>query len=322
MTGPRVVVTHWVHDEVLARLADWGPVVANPSRETWPAEHLMATCTEAEALIAFMPDRIDAGFLAAAPRLRIIAAALKGYDNIDIDACRKNGVVVTIVPDLLTAPTAELAVGLALALGRNVLVGDRRVRAGGFRGWLPVLYGTGLDGTRVGILGFGRVGRAIARRLGGFDCDLAVHDPAVVSDPEVACLDVPRLLAHSQVLICAAPLTPFTRHLIDAASLARLPSGALLVNVGRGSVVDEEAVADALESGHLGGYAADVFACEDRSLTDRPASISPRLVALDTCTVFTPHLGSAVDDVRRAIAHRAVDNLLAVLQGGAAPDAI
>lgn len=324
---PVVVVTNWVHADVLDRLHPVAEVIANTTRAPWPRAVLATHLAHADAVIAFMPDHVDAAFLAAAPRLRLIAGALKGYDNFDIAACTARGVRVTIVDDLLTEPTADLAVGLMIAVGRHILHGDRDLRSGPYAGWRPRLYGAGLAGARVGFVGMGAIGRAIARRLGGFGCDLRYHDARPLPDATEHALGLRRaaleseLLPDSDCVVLALPLTPATLHLFDAARLARMKPGAMLINPARGSLVDEAAVAAALASGHLGGYAADVFECEDWARADRPAAIHPGLLASDR-TVLTPHLGSAVDDVRRAIAHAAVDSVIALLEGRTPPGCV
>ena len=228
---------------------------------------------------------------------------------------------MTIVPDLLTEPTAELAVGLAISLGRMIREGDQIVRSGPFDGWRPILYGTGLDGAIVAVVGMGQVGRAIVKRLGGFGSRFFGVDPNVEMPPGVVRSELNPALEESDFIILAAPLTAATRHLIGKDAIARMRPGALLINVGRGSVVDELAVAAALENGALGGYAADVFEMEDWALPDRPGLINPRLLA-DPRTLFTPHLGSAVASVRRAIELRAVDNIANALVGRRPRDAI
>lgn len=314
MTRPRILVTHWVEQEVLDLLTSAGEVEANRTRESWSPAEVRARAADKHAIMAFMPDRVDAAFLAACPDLRIIACALKGFDNFDRAACAAAGVQLSIVPDLLTAPTAELAIGLAIGLGRQIRDGDALVRAGDFAGWRPILYGFGLDGATVGLLGLGAVGRAIADRLAGFGCRIIAHDPGAAPRADVTLLPFPDLLAQSDLLIGAAPLTPATRHMLDARALAAMRPGALLVNIGRGSVVEEAAVLAALQSGHLGGYAADVFEFEDWLLPERPLEIAPAL-RTHPRTLFTPHLGSAVARVRREIALRAAHNILDALEG-------
>lgn len=312
---PTVVVANWVHGDVLDRLGAHFQVVANETREPWPRAELIARCASADALIAFMTESIDDDFLARCPRLRIVACALKGYDNFDAAACARRGVWLTIVPDLLTSPTAELTVGLTIALARKIVDGDRSIRREGFEGWRPRFYGSGLDGSTVGLLGAGAVGQAVARRLGGFGCRLLYADvrpvpPAVETALGMEWRPLGDIAPECDYLVVCLPLNDASHDLVDAAFLARLPPGAHLINPSRGSVVDEEAVADALASGRLAGYAADVFAMEDWALPDRPRQIPTRLLAMADKTVFTPHIGSAVDGVRRDIAMRAVDNLV------------
>lgn len=327
MRKPKIIVTNRAFPETLAMLAAHGTLDANGCAEPWPYREVRERCRDADAMLAFMTDRVDAGFLAACPNLKVIGAALKGYDNIDVEAADRAGVWVTIVPDLLTVPTAELAIGLILALGRRIVAADARIRRRGFAGWRPELYGAGIAGTTVGIAGLGHVGRAIAARLVPFDCHLLGYDSAADPLPAPLAQQIERapldaLLVRSDYLVLALPLTPDTQFLLDARAIARMKPGARIVNPARGSLVDEAAVADALESGHLAGYAADVFECEDWARGDRPAGIEPRLAADGARTVLTPHIGSAVVDVRRAIEASATRNILAVLSGRVPPDAV
>jgi phosphonate dehydrogenase len=317
---PRVVITHWVHDEVVRLLEESCEVIANHERESLSREEILRRTQDAQGIIVFMPDSIDDDFLAACPNLQIVAAALKGYDNFDVESCTRRGIWFTIVPDLLTVPTAELAVGLLIGLSRKMLDGDRFVRTGQFRGWRPKLYGTGLAGRCLGIVGMGIVGRAVAKRLSGFDMTLLYADPlSLPSQDEEAMklrhvpLDV--LLKLSDFVLLCVPLTADTQELIDERALAAMKPGSFLVNVCRGSVVDEQAVASALKSGHLSGYAADVFAFEDWVRTDRPQGIPEDLLEMRGHTFFTPHLGSAVDDVRRDIALAAAHSILQAFAG-------
>jgi len=212
------------------------------------------------------------------------------------------------VPDLLSEPTAELALALLLGLARNVAAGDRLIRSGRFAGWRPALYGASLAGATVGIIGFGQVGRALERMLQGFSC-LVLHNDLSQSTP----LD--ELLAASDFVLPLLPLIPATLRLFGAATIAKMKPGAFLINVSRGSVVDENAVADALARGHLAGYAADTFEMEDWARSDRPPSIAPRLLVMKDKTLFTPHLGSAVARVRLEIEMTAARNILQALSG-------
>lgn len=302
-------------------LGSFAELRANPHEQPWDAAELARQARDADALIAFMPDRIDAALLAACPRLRAVAGALKGADNLDLAACTARGVQVTVVEDLLSLPTAELAVALALGLLRRLRAGDAAVRLG-HDGWRPRLYGGTLVGATVGILGMGGVGRALAQLLTGFAVKAAYHDPRRLPEGDERALaltwcpseDLPA--ACGQVLFLACPLTAASRAWLSAARLARLAPGAVVVNVGRGSVVDEEAVAAALAAGSLEGYAADVFACEDRALPGRPATVPQRLLIQER-TLFTPHLGSAVAAARQAIELEAVAALRRTLAAGA-----
>ena len=314
------MVTHWVHPEVVARLAQFcEPLV--PTREwgVWPPAQVRERAQDAAGLVVCMADRVDEGLLMACPQLRIVAGVLKGPDNIDVAACTRRGVWVTVLPDLLTAPTAELVVGLMLALMRRIAEGDAHVRSGRFAGWRPVLYGTGLAGATVGIIGMGSVGRAVARRVRAFDARIIYvdRDPvpgACEGELRAQRVSLPELLAASDVVVPLVPLSESTRHLLGAGALGQLRPGAFVVNAGRGSVVDEEAIAGALESGRLGGYAADVFAFEDQRSTRRPAGIPERLLAHPR-TVFTPHLGSAASEVRRDMGLAAAAQVRQALAG-------
>jgi phosphonate dehydrogenase len=317
MGKPTVVITHWVHDEVLQLLQESCTVVPNTTHETLPRAEIMRRSHVADGLMAFMPDRVDEEFLLQCPRLKVIGAALKGYDNFDVEACQRRGIRFSNVQGLLTESTAELAVALLLGVGRNILTGDSQVRSGQFRGWRPVHYGKGVAGSMVGIIGMGAIGQAVAERLRGFHCHLLYSDPHPVEQEVHTSLGLTRLsldelLSQSDFIVLTVPLTPQTRHIINSATLAGIKRGAHLINVGRGSVVDESAVSAALVSGQLDGYAADVFEFEDWARENRPIGVCPALLANRNNTLFTPHLGSAVDTVRREIAMEAARKILSI----------
>lgn len=324
---PKAVVTHRVHEQVRQALSAGCDVVVNDGVESWPQSILVEQAADADALMAFMPDRIDAAFLASCPRLRVVAGAFKGHDNIDVEACSARGVWVTAVPDLLSAPTAEMALALVLGLTRNLVPGDRLVRSGEFQGWRPVLYGGGLLGKTVGVIGMGKVGRAFARLVSGFNARIIYSDPVRMPPMEEAFFGLSRLtlddvLTQSDVVALMLPLADSTFHLINDETLGKMKSTAYLVNVGRGSVVDEGAVASALDQRRLAGYAADVFEMEDRSRADAPAAIHPSLLSRADRTMLTPHLGSAVDRVRLEIELSAARSMLQVLRGERPADAV
>ncbi len=317
---PHVVVTNRIFVETQALLEDHVRLSVNDAVEPWAASEIVQRCRDADGIMAFMTDRIDAALIGACPRLKVIGAALKGYDNIDVGAAERAGVWVTIVPDLLTVPTAELAIALMLGLGRNVRLGDLNIRKGGFHGWRPSLYGRGLEGAIVGVVGFGRVGQAIAERLAGFKAKVLAWDKRQDAIPtalarvvQPALLD--DLLRSSDYVVLALPLLPETLHIIDRERILLMKHDALLINPARGSLVDEQAVAAAIEAGRLGGYASDVFECEDWARPDRPLSIDVRLLSERAPTLLTPHIGSAVVDVRRDIELSAARSIIEALAG-------
>ena len=327
MSKPLVVVTNPVFSETVAFLEQHCALDRNEQVEPWPHDEVRRRCARAQGLLAFMTDKVDTAFLDHCTSLRAIACALKGWDNFDLEACARAGVWVTAVPDLLTEPTAELALLLALALGRNLLEGDRLVRSGGFHGWRAQLYGSGLAGGTIGIAGAGRVGRAIAARLSGFaPARILYYDRVRLPEDEERSLSMEpagwdELLAHSDTLFLALPLNDDTFHVLNRTTLQQTKAGCRVINAGRGSVVDERAVADALNAGRLGGYAADVFAFEDWARPQRPRDI-PQALLTHPATVFTPHLGSAVIEVRRRIELAAAHNLVEALAGREPPDVV
>lgn len=323
---PRAVITHKVHQETLDLLCAHCVVIPNQTAETMPREEILRRVGTADAMMAFMPDRVDADFLTACPQMKIIGAALKGYDNFDVAACTARGIWLTIVPDLLTVPTAELAIGLTIGLTRKMIQADARVRSGKFAGWRPEFFGLGIAGSAIGIVGMGAIGKAIAERLNGWGATLLYHDRAPIpADTEarlgIAWRSLDEVLADCDIVILALPMTSSTIHVINDATLALMKPGAYLVNPCRGSVVSEAAVLAALTSDQLGGYAADVFELEDWARQDRPREIAPGLLNHPN-TMFSPHLGSAVHKVRLAIELRTAENILQALSGKPPMDAV
>lgn len=316
----RVLVTHWVHAEVAAYLQDFcEPLIPSAEDGVWPPGEIAARAADAVGMIACMADRVDDAFLARCPHLRVISATLKGYDNFDVEACTRRGVWLAVLPDALTVPTAELAVGLTIGIMRRVAEADRLIRRDGHPGWRPRFYGSGLSGSTAGLVGTGQVGQAVAARLRAFGTRLVYHDVRALPDDVANDLGAIRvgldeLLAQSDVVLILVPLTPATRHMINGSKLALMRPGTYLVNISRGSVVDESAVAEALCAGRLAGYAADVFAMEDVAQPLHPEQIPGELLRHPR-TLFTPHLGSAVDGVRREMSMTAARQVWQVLNG-------
>jgi lactate dehydrogenase-like 2-hydroxyacid dehydrogenase len=251
----------------------------------------------ADGIVAMLTARVDDGFLdAAGPQLRVIANYGVGVDNIDLEATRRHGVVVTNTPDVLTRSTAELAIGLLLALLRRIGEGDRFVRARTpWRFSLEFMLGSGLDGKTLLVVGPGRIGREVAR-LGeafGMRVSLAGRDD-----------DLDALLPDADVVSINCPSTPETRHLFDADRLARMKPTAVLVNTARGPIVDERALVEALRGGIIAGAGLDVY--------EREPEVDEGLLSLDN-VVLTPHLGSATRETRVAMGMLCVEGLRAVL---------
>lgn len=274
-------------------------------------EELRAGVAGCEGLLSLLTDRVDAALLDAAPDLRIVANLAVGYDNIDVDACRERGVVVTNTPDVLTDATADLTFGLVLATARRFSACQPRARTGDIGAWSPTEWlGMELAGRTLGIFGFGRIGRAVARRARGFGLEVVYCTRSEVpadAREGASPVDFDALLARSDVLCLCAPLTPETRGRFDADAFARVKPGALLVNTARGPLVREEALVEALASGRLGGAGLDVF--------EEEPVVHPGLLDRDD-VVLTPHVGSATTRTRQRMATIALDNLVAVLSGG------
>jgi phosphonate dehydrogenase len=296
-------------------------VVRNTTERSPTPDEIVAHAADATALCFFVPDLIDAALIARLPKLKLLASFGKGYDNADIAAATERGIWVTNVPDALTEATADMAWALMLGIARNVVPGDAAVRARTLTGWHPrALLGASVHGKRLGIIGFGEIGRAIARRASGFAMNVSYFDikrahggAELQLGATYAALD--DVLRSSDFVMVVAPLDDRTRGLIGAREIELMRPNAYVINIARGSVVDESAVAAALERRAIAGYAADVFAFEDRQFPDHPAYIDPILLAHRDRTAFTPHLGTAVLEDRRALAISQAASVLDVLNG-------
>ncbi len=260
-----------------------------------------------DALLCLLTDRIDVEFLARAPQLRIVANMAAGTDNIDLGAARARGVAISNTPDVLTDATADLAFALLLAAARRLAWADRYVRGGGFVGWRPDL-GVGLDvtGRMLGIVGYGRIGRAVAERARGFRMEVIWHGRG-------GGVPLDELLARSDFVSLHVPLTSETRHLIGERELRRMRPHALLVNTARGPIVDEAALVRALREGWIAAAGLDVF--------EREPALTRGLVDLPQ-VVLAPHLGSATTATRNRMAELAAQNIVAALRGEPIPNRV
>jgi len=257
-------------------------------------EALPEAARTADILVVTYLDRVDEALLAALPRIRRVCSYGVGVNHIDLAACRRRAVGVTNTPDVLTDATADLAMALLLAAARRVAEGDRLIRAGGWRAAAPDFFlGTEVSGKVLGIVGFGRIGQAVARRALGFSLRILYSGPREVEFPGAERASLERLLAESDFVSLHCPLTEATRDLLSRDRIARMKTGAVLVNTARGPMVDEGALAEALESGHLFAAGLDVFRDEPR--------VPERLRALDR-VVLTPHVGSGTVETRTAMA--------------------
>jgi len=308
-----VAVTAALPGSALDRLAARAQVRVRRERTRLDPVALADFVGEADAAITLLADPVTGDVLASCPKLRIVANYAVGVDNIDLEAARARGVWVTNTPDVLTEATADLAWTLILGITRRVLEGDAMMREGCFEGWRPdLLLGTGLQGKTLGIIGYGRIGRAVARRGIAFGMEIATlaRPGRTRTDPPARLLPLEELLAASDVLSLHCPLTPGTRHLLDEAHLRLLPRGAFVINTARGPVIDEAALARTLADGHLAGAALDVY--------ENEPEVHPGLLRRND-VLLMPHAGSATVETRSAMADLAVANVEAVLVGKEPP---
>jgi glyoxylate reductase len=302
-----ILVTRKLPAAALAILRDAGDVEV--AAAPLDAAALRTHARGRSALVCLLTDRIDAElFNAAGAGLKIVANVAVGVDNIDFAAARAHGVIVTNTPDVLTNAVAEFTWGLILAVTRRLTEADRFIRRGDWTGWSPdLLNGAELTGKRLGVVGAGRIGRAVAARASAFGMSVVFARRGAASEIDGhPALSLDEVLVTSDVVSVHAPLTPETRHLIDRKALSRMKASAYLVNTARGPVVDEEALVAALESGGIAGAALDVF--------EREPVVHPGLLRLEN-VVIAPHIGSSTYETRTAMAELAARNVVRVLRG-------
>ncbi len=305
---PTVLVTRKLPASVMARLDASCEVDLWSGRDAIPREELLAHVRGKDALVCLLTDTIDAEVLdAAGPSLKVVANVAVGYNNIDVAACRARGIVATNTPDVLTNACADFTWALILAVTRRLGEGERVLRGGNWTGWaLDYMLGMELRGKQLGIVGMGRIGRAVAEKAPAFGMQVAYASRTPVDLAGAVHMSLDRLLATSDVVSLHCPSTAETRHLIDDKALLRMKRTAYLVNTSRGPVVDEAALARALRDGRLSGAALDVY--------EREPIVHPDLLPLENALLI-PHLASATTETRTAMADLAVSNALAVLAG-------
>jgi glyoxylate reductase len=313
---PLVIVTHTLPEGWLKALNGRCQPVFGPTDATQLAPELERVLPEAQGLLSLLTIPVTETLLDKCPRLRVVSNMAVGVDNIDLAACTRRGIPVGNTPGVLTAGTADLAMALLLALARRLGEASSDARQGRWVTWSPTGWlGADLDGAVLGIVGFGKIGQAVARRAQGFGLRLLYSDPGDHPELDAALgaqrVPLEQLLAESDFVSLHVPLTPATRGLIDAQALQQMKPGAHLINTARGPVVDTEALVAALQKGWIAGAALDVTDPE-------PLPASHPLYSLPNCLI-TPHIGSATTNTRRRMAELAVENLLAGLSGQRLP---
>ncbi|QDE39114.1 D-glycerate dehydrogenase [Luteibacter pinisoli] len=313
MSKPKVWVSRPFFPDIVDRLREHFEVTAETEERAFSPEELAVRLADADAAIVGLADRIDAGVLKGAPKLRFVANLGVGYNNLDLDALTEAGVGASNTPDVLNETVADYGWALMMAAARRVGEAERWLRAGQwkgsrFEGWL----GADIHGSTIGILGMGRIGQAIARRAVGFRARVIYHnrsrlDAAIETECGATYVDKAALLAQADHLILVLPFTPANRHTIGAAELKAMKPTATLTNIARGGIVDDEALARALADGEIAAAALDVFEGE-------PA-VHPDLLEQQN-VVLSPHIASASRDTRRGMASLAVDNVLAAFGHG------
>ena len=302
-----ILVTRKLPSSILTRLEAVGAVDLYSDDGTMPHDELIARIVDKDAVVCMLTDRIDRSVIDAAARLKIAANVAVGYNNVDVPYAKSKGVIVTNTPDVLTESVADFTWALILAITRRLSEGERLLRRGGWKGWaFDFMLGTELRNKQLGIVGFGRIGQAVAARAAGFGMRVAYAGRRDLGLPGAEFMSLDRLLNSSDVVSLHVPLSNDTRHLIDKKAIARMKRSAYLINTARGPVVDEEALAWALQQHLLAGAALDVYENEPAVHSD--------LLRLEN-VLLVPHLGSGTTETRLGMAALAVDNVVAVLSG-------
>ena len=272
---------------------------------------------EVDALVSHLTDRIDHSVFRGNSQLRLVSNVAAGFDNIDLDAATNAGVIVTNTPDVLADATADLTLALMLAVARRIPESDALVRSEGRVDWAlkQEPMGVAVDGRTLGIIGMGRIGGAVSRRaMGGFGMRVLFTGGSGTADREAVEVPLVKLLTEADFVSLHAPLTETSRHMINAETLATMKRSAILINTGRGPLIDESALACALSDGVILGAGLDVF-------EDEP-EVHPELLVLRERVVLTSHIGSATKSTRQAMSDMAVDNVLAFAAGLPVPNLV
>ncbi|MBI4935036.1 MAG: D-glycerate dehydrogenase [Actinobacteria bacterium] len=320
MATPRIAVTGRIPDAGFELLHEAGDVVAWDSLDVPTVDEVHAMVSGADAVLTLLTTKVDDAFLdAAGPQLKVVANVAVGYNNIDVAACAKRGVVCTNTPGVLTEATADIAMALVLMATRRLGEGERVIRDQQPWQWgMFYMLGSGIQGRRLGIVGMGDIGQALARRARAFGMTIAYSNrkpvaPQVEAELGAEFMSMDELLATSDVLSINCPYSPATHHLISAPQFSMMKSSAFLVNTARGPIVDEAALVEALQSGRIAGAGLDVF--------EHEPAVHPGLLQCEQA-VLVPHLGSATVETRSAMARLAAHNAVNVLAGVEPPTPI
>lgn len=304
MTRPKVFLTRKLPNTAMTRLHKICELDVWEDELPPPYPDLKARAAQADGLFCLLTDRIDAELIAAAPQLKVISQMAVGYDNVDVAAATAAGIPVGNTPGVLTEATADLAFALLMAAARRLGEGERFVHAGKWQTWSPtLLLGQEVYGATLGIVGFGRIGQAVARRAAGFGMRILYSSrrPVEIDGIKAEHVSLEDLLAQSDFISLHTPLTPETTHLINAETLSMMKSSAILINTARGPVVDPDALYQALKIGQIAYAALDVTEPE-------PILMDSPLLELHNCLIV-PHIGSSTVATRDRMAHMAIDNL-------------
>lgn len=307
----KVFVTRAIPEEGLELLKKYCDVEVSPYDRMLTKEELLEKIKDKDAVITQLTDRVDKEFFEAAKNVKIVANYAVGFDNIDLEEATKRGVYITNTPDVLTNATAELAWALLFAAARRVVEADKFMRAGKFQGWAPMLFlGKGVTGKTLGVIGAGRIGQAFAKMAKGFEMKILYNartpKPEFEKETGAKYVDLDTLLKESDFVSIHLPLTPETRHLIGERELKLMKNSAILINTGRGPVVDEKALVKALKEKWIYAAGLDVY--------EREPEFEKELAELDN-VVMLPHIGSATEEARRDMSVLVAQNIIDVIEG-------
>jgi glyoxylate reductase len=317
---PQVFITRRIPEEGIKMIIEYCETEISDFDGVLPREMLLKKVKNKEGILCLLTDTIDKEVMdAAGPRLKVISNYAVGFNNIDVEEATRRGIMVTNTPGVLTETTADLAWALMMSIARRIVEADKFVRAGKFRGWEPLLLlGTDVYGATLGIIGFGRIGQAMARRASGFNMKVIYYDlqrapSQVEKELGASYRTLPELLSEADFVTIHVPLTPQTHHLIGEKELKMMKKEAYLINTARGPIVDEKALVRALQEKWIRGAALDVF--------ENEPEVEPELLKLDN-VVLAPHIGSATYATRTKMATMAAENLIKALQGEIPPNLI